>query len=228
MRFPSFVVLYVSSQLEVFTPKVLRKTRSTSKGVTIYSNVYVSGQWTTRVDIHYLSKGAGRDDQTLVVQKMIDLFQDDFVLDKTPSATLTLSFGDQPYETFNVQFLQWYLDQKATDIQKGERRSIFELTLDIPRLIETPTPQVQEIKIKTAIGEKVKPSLREILEDDQMCAEYKQVGGGLSDLEIQELLTILGKKYSDLTKEEKSRGTALICKAGKEIRILKPDDCSNY
>ena len=163
VKFPYMVVLIVSQKPEMFTPRHLKSTKDDSTDPPTYRNVYVTGQWETRIDVHYLAKRGKRSDQTALIQKFTDFMQADFIAERSISPTLVLPFGTESYQKANIQILDWQLDQISANIQVGERRSIFELIMDIPRLVETavPTIDVSRIDIDAEISENVDTSRME-------------------------------------------------------------------
>ena len=150
--FPYMVVLTVNQEVQDFTPQLVKKN-------TDGSFVYVNGQWTSRIDVHYLSRRGRRDDQEAFIQKFTDLFQSDFIKSggDNPTPSLILPFGTgEKYENATIHYLSWQLDQISSNIQEGERRSIFELLMDVPRIVTTSAGDshtITDVRISADISE---------------------------------------------------------------------------
>ena len=153
VNFPYLVVLTVSQEITNFTPKLVKKN-------TDNSFVYVTGEWTSRVDVHYLSRRGKADDQQQFIQKFTNLFEEGLIKDngESQSPSLVLDFGAEnppaPYKKTTINFLSWQLDQQASNIQLGERRSIFELVMDVPKIVQTePGYLIKDIDLLADISE---------------------------------------------------------------------------
>ena len=125
------------------------------KTLTDNSKLYSSGYFNIDLDVNYLARGGQIEDQAAVLDRMSDFFNINLSLSNLKE---TETSRDIPYEiqnytaTANVRLLNISLDQTGPDLQPGDRRSIFSLNMDAPRLkIENPT-QWRSYKIDPVIS----------------------------------------------------------------------------
>ena len=180
VKFPYLVVLTAHNTVQPFTERLVKKI----EGSDPEKQVYITGQFESRIDVHYLSKNASLKDQTQLIQRFSDFFQYDFIKDRSMSTnSRVLCFGTEVYEKANIQLLDWQLDQASNNIQLGERRSIFELLMDTPRIVEKCLHLIGKIRLKGEIGEKteVQPDYRKIDDGNVESLISRRPGENLED-----------------------------------------------
>lgn len=146
VQYPYMVIVTVSSKLQSFIPSVAEK-------INDQSSIMNTGQWETRINIHYLSEQGKINNQSSVLQRFVDFMQGDLISGSKASASLVVPFGDENYKKCNISLLGWDLQQNSGSIRKGDRRIIFELLMDVPRLVKVDVPIIKDIIQNTEVSE---------------------------------------------------------------------------
>lgn len=156
MVYPALSLISVSNNLERWQPGFLTQ-ETDAEG---FHTFYQTGVWECRMDLHYFSKQtpgsrSQRDDQADMADKITNLMQHDFIEDESTSTGLTRHYGERRFENYSVSLTGYMFDVDAS-VQTGVRRSIFNLTLDIPEIVVNTDPIIEDPRIvNTEISEHV-------------------------------------------------------------------------
>ena len=149
--FPFLVILPVSNSMERFQPRVVEN-NTLQNGDEVQT--IVTGQWESRVDMHYFSKDL--DDEADFQTKITDFFDSLLSRDRSQSSNITFSFGTKLFERANAMLVSWTLSPDSQSIQAGERRAIAELILDIPHIITRINPIIKTPQlVDKGVGENI-------------------------------------------------------------------------
>ena len=110
------------------------------------------------IDLNYLSREGKEEDKFEVLEKIADFFGTDLALNGQREAEIsrdvTYTIAGQQV-TANIQIEGYQADESGPDLQAGDRRLIFNLSMFAPRLkIEEPAIW-RDYRLDANIGEKV-------------------------------------------------------------------------
>ena len=108
------------------------------------------------------SREGGETDQATIIEKMSEFFAGGLISGKSMSDSLSVNFSPldaegnptNSYETASFRLLDYLIDQQGVNIQKGERRVIFTVGVDIPRNVEVKGRRLT-LELDVDVGENV-------------------------------------------------------------------------
>lgn len=149
--YPYMVIFAPRISIERLEYRFLKKF---DNGDSLYSTGYFSGD----VDVNYLAREGQEDDQADQIDKLSDFFNVDFNLGqekKTTEVSRDIPYKVRDYDTSaNFRFLDVSTIQEGPDIKKGDRRSIFMLSMYAPRLKVVQPPEFKRYELDVVVSEK--------------------------------------------------------------------------
>ena len=116
--------------------------------------VFASGYWELLMDLNYLAREGELSDQGALTEKIQNFFNVDIPAGKESEVSRDISFMVGDYQAKStVNLLNFAYDQRGPDLQPGDRRSVFSLSMYVPRIVVQSPRKWSRYEISPEISE---------------------------------------------------------------------------